>query len=199
MAKNPRTEPVANGNVVIADGEPLNLYNRHLAAFLGWLLPGAGHYYQGRKFKAAIYFSSVMMCLVIGLVVSGGRCVYASWNGTEKRWQFALQAGVGLPAIPAAVQGWRKSNGKAPLLEGWFFGEDRSAPFSAPLDTRQLDDWHQRTASGFELGTLYTMIAGLLNILAVYDAFSGPLPAPTSGGKKEGSPNEGDASASSST
>ena len=29
----------------------------------------------------------------------------------------------------------------------------------------------------FEMGTVYTMIAGLLNILAVYDACCGPVPA----------------------
>ena len=53
-----------------------------------------------------------------------------------------------------------------------------------------MDDWHKRTASGFELGTLYTMIAGLLNILAVYDAYGGPLPPPTIGNKKKDSPDD---------
>ncbi len=31
---------------------------------------------------------------------------------------------------------------------------------------------------GFDMGTLYTMIAGLLNILVVFDAYGGPLPPP---------------------
>ena len=35
----------------------------------------------------------------------------------------------------------------------------------------------------FEMGTVYTMIAGLLNILAVYDACCGPVPAESA--KKE--------------
>ena len=29
----------------------------------------------------------------------------------------------------------------------------------------------------FELGTVYTLIAGLLNILAIYDAWGGPVGA----------------------
>jgi hypothetical protein len=29
----------------------------------------------------------------------------------------------------------------------------------------------------FDLGTVYTVIAGLLNILAIYDAFAGPVEA----------------------
>lgn len=188
MAKNVRREAGGTLCIVIADGEPLNLHNRYLAAFLSWLIPGAGHFYQGRNFKASIYFASVMMCVIVGLVVSGGRCVYASWNGVEKRWQFALQAGVGLPsAIPATFQGWRKSNGNDPLFKGWFFGEKNSAPYASPDSIHQLDSWHKKTASGFELGTLYTMIAGLLNILAVYDAYGGPLPPPSSAGKKKDS------------
>jgi hypothetical protein len=184
MAKSALDVP--KSATVIADGEPLCLRNRQLAAFLAWLIPGAGHYYQGRKVKAAIFFVAIAVCVLVGLVISGGRCVYASWNGVEKRWQFALQAGVGLPAIPAAVQGWRIRSGKPPLLEGWFFGPDEPAPFVAPKSVRQLNQWHKKTASGFELGTLYTMIAGLLNILAIYDAYAGPLPPPTIQKKKQG-------------
>lgn len=176
MAKKTLNE--LTGDVVIADGEPLNLYNRHLAAVLAWLVPGAGHYYQRRTFKAAIFFTSITACFVIGLVVSGGRCVYASWNGIERRWQFALQAGIGVPTIPAAIQAWRKRNNSEPFFRGWVFPKNEPALFSSPDRVSQLDDWHRKTASGFELGTLYTMIAGLLNILAVYDAFAGPLPPP---------------------
>ena len=186
MAKQPgtsRANQPPTGDVILADGEPLDLRNRYLAAFLSWLIPGCGHYYQQRKFKATIYFASIMSCLIVGLIVSGGRCVYASWNGVERRWQFALQA-AGLPAIPAVVQAWRVRGGNEPLLQGWFFDRNEPGPFAAPVHVHQLDQWHKQTASGFELGTLYTMIAGLLNILAVYDAYAGPLPAPTSGRKK---------------
>lgn len=176
------------GDIVIADGEPLNLYNPYLAAVLAWLIPGAGHYYQRRTFKAAIFFTAITACFVIGLIVSGGRCVYASWNGVEHRWQFILQSGIGVPAIPAAIQGWRKSNNKPALFKGLFFPKHEPAPFAAPDTVDKLDDWHKKTASGFELGTLYTMIAGLLNILVVYDAFAGPLPPPAP--KKKGKPED---------
>jgi hypothetical protein len=39
----------------------------------------------------------------------------------------------------------------------------------------QLSDWNNKMGSGFELGTMYTVIAGLLNILAIYDAWGGPV------------------------
>lgn len=43
-----------------------------------------------------------------------------------------------------------------------------------PNDTDVLSRWHYELKSFFELGTLYTVVAGLLNLLAVYDAFVGP-------------------------
>ena len=40
------------------------------------------------------------------------------------------------------------------------------------LDT--LGAWHLDLGYKFEIGTLFTIIAGVLNLLAVYDAFAGP-------------------------
>ena len=38
----------------------------------------------------------------------------------------------------------------------------------------QLSDWNYKMGSRFELGTMYTLIAGLLNLLAIYDAWVDP-------------------------
>jgi TM2 domain-containing membrane protein YozV len=55
--------------------------------------------------------------------------------------------------------------------------------FEAPLqdprndfggEQSDLDRAHRELGGRFELGVVYTMIAGLLNILAIYDAFEGP-------------------------
>ena len=43
----------------------------------------------------------------------------------------------------------------------------------------QLSDWNFKMGPYFELGTVYTLIAGLLNILAIYDAWGGPVAAIT--------------------
>ena len=70
--------------VILADGEPLDLGNRYLAAVLAWVIPGAGHFYQKRYLKSAIFSVAIFSTFLIGMIVSGSRCVYASWNGTEK-------------------------------------------------------------------------------------------------------------------
>lgn len=172
-----KTNPKGKGKkqlpegVIIADGEELYLRNRVVASILAWIVPGAGHYYQQRYFKSAIFSISIFSTFLIGMIIGGNRCVYASWNGVEKRWQFFLQAGIGLPAIPAVLQSYTGGDGNTPIFgKGFMVG---------PKSTKDLDDWHKDTASGFDMGTLYTMIAGLLNILVIYDAYAGPLPPPT--------------------
>jgi hypothetical protein len=42
----------------------------------------------------------------------------------------------------------------------------------------QLSAWNFKMGAFFELGTVYTLIAGLLNVLAIYDAWGGPVLPP---------------------
>ncbi|MFM8735355.1 MAG: DUF6677 family protein [Pirellulales bacterium] len=57
----------------------------------------------------------------------------------------------------------------------------RPLPRPGELDRRpadQLSVWQTRLGRFFEYGTLYTMLAGMLNLLVIYDAWSGPMPQP---------------------
>ncbi|GAA4452968.1 DUF6677 family protein [Novipirellula rosea] len=183
--------PSNEDNVIAVDGLRVDLRNRSLAAFLAWLLPGAGHYYQGRTSKAALFFVCILSTWVLGFALGGGHVVYASWQPGDKRWHYFLQAGVGAVAFPALVQGNRMrgmtENGRTlnsyePLWGGFM------APPRRPVIESNADDvsaWFARHGAGYEMGTWYTVIAGLLNILVIYDAFGGPLSVPISGRKKE--------------
>jgi hypothetical protein len=160
------------GHLVEADGQIIDLKNRYLAAFLAFLFPGAGHWYQGRKRKAGLFCSCIMSLFIVGLILSGGKCVYASWIPQDYRWHYVLQAGIGLPAAPAALQWAAESRNidLSPLIRNWM---------KRPITVGgELSSWHLKTAAGFDLGTLYTMVAGLLNILVIFDALSGPMPPP---------------------
>ncbi len=42
----------------------------------------------------------------------------------------------------------------------------------------QLSLWQLRLGRSFDIGSLYTMLAGLLNLLVVYDAWAGPMRQP---------------------
>jgi len=154
------------------EDRPVSLRSPGLAALLAWLVPGAGHWYQGRRGKAVLFAVCVLGTYFYGMAIGNGHVVYASWNRADFRWQYVCQLGVGLPAMPALVQSRRVMRDKEPLVA------DVLAPPRQPVEPNEHDhlaDWHLELSWQFDLGTLYTMVAGLLNILAVFDAYSGPF------------------------
>lgn len=160
---------------------PVELKNPLLAGFLAWLLPGLGHLYQGRIAKGVLFFACLMSTYAYGCYLGGSRqtgwarVVYLAWHEDDKRLYFLCQVGMGLPSLPAVIQASRVRNGKTPLWNG-FMAPPRIGPprEDAPSDL-SLDELHRRLHMYFELGTLYTAIAGLLNVLAIYDAWAGPV------------------------
>ena len=167
--------------------DDVHLRDPMLAALLAWLVPGAGHWYQRRRSKAVLFFVCITSTFVYGLWIGGGRVVYADWGPTaeEKRLPFFCQAGVGAAAIPALCQAQRFDNDRAHKE-----ADDRAARGEASFwDTfmvpprlnvgkaglgDELDQLNRSLNRRFELGTVYTMVAGLLNVLVIFDAFGGP-------------------------
>ncbi len=154
----------------------VDLRNAGLAAFLAWLWPGAGHLYQRRYAKGILFMVVVLGMFFFGLLIGEGHVVYASWTKTDRRWQYLCQLGAGLPALPALVQARRvfRVPKQPPLWNGFMAPPEQPV---RPEAADQLAGWHERLSYRFELGTLYTMIAGLLNVLAIYDAYAGPFGA----------------------
>lgn len=98
----------------------LNLKNPIVAAVLAFLLPGAGHWYQGRYFKAAIYSVCILSTFLWGQAMAEWKGVYFRWQDFEGRSRFRTkdrtigylsQVIVGLPSLPALVQWQRYSSG----------------------------------------------------------------------------------------
>lgn len=171
-----------------AKSEPekvIQLKDPILAAFLAWLIPGLGHLYQGRTAKAVLFFVCLMGTFVYGCYlgsnkeVGPARVVYLAWNDEDMRLPYLCQAGMGLPALPALIQANRARNNRTPNWGGFMAPPrpvDAMDPTAGALrDQPSLDDLNFRLREYFELGTVYTMIAGLLNILVIYDAWGGPV------------------------
>ncbi len=174
------SESAENGHVVFVDDCEIHLKNRYFAAVLAFLVPGAGHYYQGRRNKAYLFAVCILSLFFLGLFVGQGRVVYAAWNPDEYRIQFPAQMCVGIPAFPAAIQGWMHRDDAKRGDRGGDGTWSWSTFMAAPVDRNELSQWHFSTSAGFELGSLYTAVAGLLNLLAIFDAYAGPMPLPTS-------------------
>lgn len=172
----------------------IDLKNAALAGLLSWLIPGAGQLYQRRTAKGLLFMVCVLSTFFYGLFIGGGKVVYASNRAEDRRLPYLCQVCVGLPALPALVQMVRmhQSEPKAPLWGGFMappilpgqvvprglLAEGDGEPMSERFERSNIDelaDWHYRLNRFFDLGTVYTMIAGLLNVLVVYDAACGPL------------------------
>ncbi len=176
----------------------IELKDPRLAAFLAWLIPGAGHLYQGRTGKGILFFVCILGTFFYGMYIGSGHVVYASTADIFSRpfldrWQYICQVGVGLPALPALVQRARMREHKAPLpllgdvmrppidfQPGGFLSTDLSDPNHTVQHPDELSKWNYEYGEYFDIGTMFTVIAGLLNVLVVFDAYGGPLviPAP---------------------
>ncbi len=169
--------------------EPINLKDPILAALLAWLIPGLGHFYQGRRAKAALYFVCILGLFVFGLCLGSsnqpnvdgpgkigyGRGVYFSWRPGDRSWPYLCQFWVGLPALPALVQASRMSHHEAVWWGGFMAPPRPKVCEDANKDQPTLHDLNRVLARRFELAWVFTTIAGLLNVLAIYDAFAGPV------------------------
>jgi hypothetical protein len=166
-------------HTVHVDDCEVDLKNRYVASVLAILFPGAGHYYQGRKNKAYLFCACVLGLFVLGMFIGRGRVVYASWSPDDFRIQYPAQALVGLPAAPSLVQAWiGNRDPERKFLNGFMAPPPINPMTGNNRDT--LSKWHLEASAAFELGTLYTSVAGLLNLLVILDAFAGPMPLPQS-------------------
>lgn len=132
-----------------------------IAGLLAWLIPGAGHYYAGHKLKGIVSAVLILGLFVAGVGISKGECVSLREPDGHK-FAFMGQIGAGLPTFLSLAYNHQKLPGLRPgyvdLLEqsGGHTGEAYAShlPYN-------------------DTGLLFTMIAGLLNLLLVHDALSG--------------------------
>ncbi len=175
--------------------EKISLKDPALAAFLAWLVPGLGHLYQGRTAKGLLFLVCIMGIFLYGLYLGSGpevgcgRVVYFSWKPQDKRLYYFCQIGVGLPAMPALVQAVRVRNGQPPLGKfmappattggtGRMIFDPRAGLGDSDSPRMTQSELIRHLGPYFELGTIYTSIAGLLNMMVIFDALCGPFVVP---------------------
>lgn len=155
------------------------------AAFLALLWPGLGHLYQRRYAKGVLFMVCILGIFFLGWNLGGKKVVYTSWREStlpggkvivDHRWHYLCQVWVGLPAWPAILQAFDLRP----------FGKElmRRPRLTRPITPEQdlindqpteLDQWQLLYHGDYELGTVFTMIAGLLNLLVIFDAVGGPV------------------------
>lgn len=125
-----------------------------VAGILGWIIPGAGHWYLGLRGFAIVFFLAITLPYATGLALGG---VLRFANPRENRWLFAAEVpvlGYTLPAMLVSedvAKHLRQAEARDEELD-----LTRYAAFYPAADVAQI----------------YLATAGLLNILAIIDALA---------------------------
>lgn len=181
------------------DQDPASQINV-VAPILAWILPGLGHWRLGHRRRARLIGAGVLGLYFAGLLIGGIDVI----DRRDDRWWYYGQVLAG-PITPA-IDYWINKHlnirvdkdGRAlnpplkphpPLLEGdAYYGENNLAfdPDYRPAYTPSLSHMN-------EVGTLYTTLAAMLNLLAILDVIQlapGRLPDRRSGNSARGSKRE---------
>lgn len=153
----------------MAHDPDLNLKNRFLAGLLAWLVPGLGHFYQGRIGKAILFALCIHGLFWTGFALGDWKVVWFRWDKDEKSWAYLAQVGVGAAALPALL------NDRAE--RAWLPEPIRDIelpPEPGVKGEQVLNELHLRLGKLADVAIIYTIIAGLLNYFVIYDAIAGP-------------------------
>jgi hypothetical protein len=158
------------------------------AALLSYVVPGLGQFYQGRVGKGLLFMVSLLGMFFYGMHLGNWSNVYlprdvreSGWLAWMPKWMpgrgglvatvegrlaFAGQFWIGAAAWPAILQ----YNEKWPVAE-------KARPFWRDFQRtpseRTLNELQASGNKTWDLGWVYTVIAGVLNILVIYDALAG--------------------------
>jgi ABC-type microcin C transport system permease subunit YejE len=111
--------------------------NPILICIVSWLIPGAGHLWQGRRQKGIVFLLALPAMFIVGLWLSGRLFPFELSQPLVALEAFA-NLGIGLPYFLASAM----SLGQGVV-----------------------------TAASYEYGNAFLIVAGLLNMLVVIDAY----------------------------
>jgi TM2 domain-containing membrane protein YozV len=153
------------------------------AAVLSYLVPGLGQIYQGRIGKGLLFLVCLYGLFFYGMYLGHGSNVYLPDTVTKNpaantfklppllanlynRLQFAGQVWIGVAAWPAV---WQYYHYDTRPESSTIFGKFQRQPDETVINQMQV-----QSGKRWDLGWVYTVIAGVLNILVIYDALAGP-------------------------
>ncbi len=136
-----------------------------VAPILAWLIPGLGHWSLGYRQRAIFIGIGILSMYICGLLIGSVNVI----NKTDGFWWYCGQTMIG-PATPA-INAWRASH-KYP---------------DDPADSSNATTYASPSfAKVNEVGTLYTTLAGMLNLMMILDVlYKSPNSTPNRGRRGE--------------
>lgn len=172
-----------------------------VAGVLSFLVPGLGQIYQGRIGKGLLFFVCLLTLFHVGEWMGNWQNVYLPPTGGEfaqdrgksdlprsliLRWHYPGQFWIGIAAWPAL---WQFYDMPTPDPEKYpFLSRYQRAPREDDVNRFLVN-----SGKNPDLGLMYTVIAGVLNILVIYDAYAGPAFPSNRKKRPESSPDSSDA------
>jgi TM2 domain-containing membrane protein YozV len=159
------------------------------AAVLSFLVPGLGQIAQGRVGKGVLFLVCLYGMFFYGMFLGQWSNVFladtAEANTRLPRWaanlynrpHYAGQFWMGVVAWPALWHYWHDpaNQDRGPIDTPKQF----VAKFEAAPSEKELNDFQRDSDKHWDLGWVYTVIAGVLNVLVIYDALAGPAFGPS--------------------
>ena len=144
-----------------------------LVALAGWLIPGAGYVLIGQKLRGFVVGVTILLLFVGGLLIGGMRVVDSahieSVQQRQERERNEADARRG-------VTNYQPPNAIARTLQKpWFIGQVLAGPVAIGSNVFATR-WGGEAGSPFsharvyEIGVLYTAVAGMLNLMAIIDS-----------------------------
>jgi hypothetical protein len=156
-----------------------------LVAVAGWLIPGLGYWLIGQKARGATIGFTILSMFVAGLLIGGVRTVDSTLieSADQRKERLTDDA---TRARDVEEHNRRAPDDKQPpyrppsllarvLQKPWFIGQAMAGPIAIASGYVGVT-WggpggapysHARV---YEIGVLYTAVAGMLNLMAVIDA-----------------------------
>lgn len=156
-----------------------------LAALLSYLIPGLGQVYQGRIGKGLLFFFGLYMLFFYGMAMGQWRNV---WLPDTSHLPPLQLAGNRLPGVPTSLwyrpqflgQFWIGMGAWPAVVQYATFDPAENAgpifgTFQRTPSEEELNELQRNGNKRWDLGWVYTVIAGVLNLLVIYDALAGPM------------------------
>jgi hypothetical protein len=160
-----------------------------LVVLAGWLIPGGGYLVLGQTARGLTICVTVLALFIGGLAIGGIRVIDVPGFKQGYPTRVDSRGRPLTPQDPQYNQGtWTLADGQLfseVLAKIWYVPQLLNGPVALWASHAALDAARRGVATThariMEIGTLYTAVAGVLNLLAIMDAASRSGPPPQKG------------------